>query len=145
MSEPQRATPLIPIVSAWRTEDCRPSKPQTVVGSPPQTSTAQRAVVVARVAVVHLLRRGAVGRRDEGRRVLAEVLHPAVLALRGRLVHEALVERPGAGRGEVELGDRLLGEARGPAAPDERGIGPRAAVAASRCSTPARVASSKTG
>ena len=46
MSEPQRATPLMPIVSAWVTAERSPSKPQTVVGSPPQTSTEQRAAPV---------------------------------------------------------------------------------------------------
>ena len=46
MSEPQRATPLMPIVSAWVTAERRPSKPQTVVGSPPQTFTEQRAAPV---------------------------------------------------------------------------------------------------
>jgi hypothetical protein len=45
-SEPHRATPLMPIVSAWVTAELRPSKPQTVVGSPPHTIEAQRAVPV---------------------------------------------------------------------------------------------------
>ncbi len=46
MSEPQRATPLMPMLSACVTVERRPSNPQTVVGSPPQTSTEQRAVAV---------------------------------------------------------------------------------------------------
>ncbi len=46
MSVPQRATPLIPIDSAWVTAEEIPSKPQTVVGSPPQTTSAQLALPV---------------------------------------------------------------------------------------------------
>jgi len=46
MSEPQRATPLMPIVSACVTAERSPSKPHTVVGSPPQTFTEQRAAPV---------------------------------------------------------------------------------------------------
>jgi hypothetical protein len=40
MSEPQVLTPLSPIVRPFFTADSRPSKPQSVVGSPPQTSRA---------------------------------------------------------------------------------------------------------
>jgi hypothetical protein len=36
----------MPIVSAWVTAELRPPKPQTVVGSPPHTIEAQRAVPV---------------------------------------------------------------------------------------------------
>ena len=46
MSDPQRAMPLIPADSAWVTADESPSKPHTVVGSPPHTLTAQRAAPV---------------------------------------------------------------------------------------------------
>jgi hypothetical protein len=37
MSEPQRETPESPIDRPLRTADSRPSKPQSIVGSPPQT------------------------------------------------------------------------------------------------------------
>ncbi len=46
MSEPQRATPDMPIPSAWVTVELRPSKPQRVVGSPPQTMSAHLAAPV---------------------------------------------------------------------------------------------------
>ena len=37
MSEPHRLTPERPIVRPFMIADSRPSKPQPVVGSPPQT------------------------------------------------------------------------------------------------------------
>ena len=46
MSVPQRDTPLRPIDSICVTAELIPSKPQTVLGSPPQTTSAQRAVPV---------------------------------------------------------------------------------------------------
>ena len=46
MSEPQVLTPDSPIVSPLVTTERRPSKPQSTLGSPPQTIGAQRAVPV---------------------------------------------------------------------------------------------------
>ena len=46
MSEPQRLMPESPMLSAWRSEERRPSNPQAVVGSPPQTTWAQGAAPV---------------------------------------------------------------------------------------------------
>ena len=40
MSEPQRLIPDVPRESACLTADSSPSKPQAVVGSPPQTTWA---------------------------------------------------------------------------------------------------------
>ena len=40
MSDPQSEMPDRPMVSAWVTEERRPSKPQPVVGSPPHTTWA---------------------------------------------------------------------------------------------------------
>ncbi len=42
-SEPQVLTPDAPIDRAWRTALRSPSYPQDVVGSPPQTTSAQAA------------------------------------------------------------------------------------------------------
>ncbi len=91
---------------------------------------AHRAVVVAREAVVDARRRGPVGGHHVGRGPLAEVLHPAVLALGDRLAQQARVELPRGGRGEVELGERLDAEPAGPLAADEPGEGERPAVGA---------------
>ena len=46
MSEPHRLTPDRPMVRPWRTVDRRPSKPQSVVGSPPHTICDTRAAPV---------------------------------------------------------------------------------------------------
>ena len=43
MSEPQVLTPDSPIVSPFVTAERRPSKPQSTLGSPPQTTGEQRA------------------------------------------------------------------------------------------------------
>jgi len=45
-SEPHRLTPDRPMVRPLRTADVRPSKPQSVVGSPPHTMGAVRAAPV---------------------------------------------------------------------------------------------------
>jgi hypothetical protein len=46
MSEPQRLTPDMPMLSACLTAELRPSNPNVVTGSPPHTSCAQRAAPV---------------------------------------------------------------------------------------------------
>ena len=152
MSLPQRATPLMPIDSIWFTAELMPSKPQTVLGSPPQTTSAQRAVpvqperrnrtsgrpkrvghalegavVVGRVAVVRRVPGAPVVLADGRRRRLAEVLHPPVRAALDRLAHQVGVEAHGGGVGEVELGQRLLGEAERARAAHERRVGERLA------------------
>ena len=70
------------------------------------------AVVEHRVRVVHLRAGRAVGRLRVGRRVLAEVLHPAVVAVADRLAQQVAVEPHRARRGEVELADREHARAR---------------------------------
>ena len=75
-------------------------------------------------------RRRPVGWHHVGRRALAEVLHPAVLALRDRLAQQARVELPRGRRREVELSERLDAEPAGALATDESGERERLAVRA---------------
>ena len=74
------------------------------------------AVVEDRIEVVHLVAAHPVGRDGVQRRVLAEVLHPAVVAVADRLVEQVAVEGVRPGMGEVELADeeRVVGAGRVP-------------------------------
>ena len=127
MSEPQAPMPDMPMVSPLVTAERRPSKPQRWSGRRPTRSarSARRpsspsggsarprwrgascaprsgmgGIEVVRAAPVDAVRRARVERR-----VLAEVLHPAVVAVADRLAEQAAVERAARRRGEVELAD----------------------------------------
>ncbi len=118
------------MLNAWRTAERRPSNPHEVVGSPPQTTsrTARRAgparaleaddrsrgglpdpvggaVVLARVGVVEGGARDPPGADRVQRRVLAEVLHPAVIAVLDRLAGHRGEGLPAGRAAKVELGD----------------------------------------
>ena len=70
------------------------------------------AVVEHRVAVVHLQPALAVVEDGVGGRVLAEVLHPAVVAVADGLVEQPAEQVAPAGVGEVHLRDDLVGRER---------------------------------
>ena len=130
MSEPHRDTPERPMPSPFFTTDASPSKSHAVVGSPPQTTCAQRrrtrparaleadertalaprevvrrTVIVGRIAVVRGGGVAPVLRAGIERRVLAEVLHPAVVTVVDGQREQRRVCTPSCGRAEVELAD----------------------------------------
>src|SRR5215208_479990 len=94
MSEPQMPIPERPMVSASVTEDRRPSKPQVVDGSPPQTIGAYGCTPVqpdrAKRAIGRSWRRAK--RSAVGWHVLAVVLHPAIEAVRHGAAKQPVVQ-----------------------------------------------------
>ena len=130
MSEPQVLTPESPIVSPLVTTERSPSKPQSTrrVAAPDDRRAAGAAgparareareparraghavegaaVVLARIGVVQGRAARAVGGAGVERRVLAEVLHPAVVAVGHGLAQQPAVEVAAGPGGEVELRD----------------------------------------
>jgi hypothetical protein len=79
------------------------------VAAAPRGVGRRRSVVKHRIAVVHLQARLPVREHRVGGRVLAEVLHPAVVAVPDRLVEQPAEEVAAARVGEVDLGDDLVG------------------------------------